>query len=249
MLAELRVMTEGLNAWQAGASGEVLVGTLLAASKLVAEAITRLRKAVPHVTVEVRVGTNVGLFPALERGDIDVVVGYLPRTGERALDRCDSVRLAHHPLHDEALCVVVNRRHPLGGCRKLSAGELEGADWVLPSRDSVAYGAAIRFLERIGVVPPRHAVYSVSVLTTLALVREQPMLAMMPRSPAEMLVRAGLISILPLKIQDIIGAVGYTLRADRPQPPAVRRFLDALHECSRAHGEQSPSGASAVDRA
>lgn len=199
MLAELRYLAEDLNAAQSGSAGHVIVGTLIVASTaLLPEAITRLRRSAPDVAVTVRVGLNAMLFPALVRGELDVVVGVLPQDGPAGLHDPDGSRLAHVPLYDEALCAVVGSAHPLARRRRIELAELQALDWIVPTPDSVAYPSVRAFFDDAGLAMPKRLVESVSILTNLALLASNPMVALMPRSAAEQFARAGALAVLPV---------------------------------------------------
>ncbi|MBB3181516.1 LysR family transcriptional regulator [Variovorax sp. Sphag1AA] len=237
MLAELRYLAEDLNASQTGVSGHVIVGTLIAASAtLLPQAITRLRQAAPDVAVTVRVGPNSALFPALARGELDVVVGALPGASSAGLHEADRARLTHVPLYDEALRVVVGVQHPLARRRKIQAADLQEQEWIVPTSDSVAYGAVRHFFEQQGLSLPRQPVESISILTNLELLRAGSMVALMPQSAAMRFAKSGLLAVLPMEGLGTFGGVGYTIRADLEPTPATRRFLSAVEEAAEALG-------------
>jgi DNA-binding transcriptional LysR family regulator len=236
LLAELHYVAEDLNAWQGGTTGHVIVGTLISASaSLLPEAIAQLRRQLPEVMVTVRVGANAMLFPALARGELDVVVGVLPADSPAATlqDERDRTRLRHVPLYEEALRVVVGKQHALARRRKIRLAELHAMEWVVPTPDSVAYPLVRAFFEKDGLPMPRRIVESVSVLTNLDLVTSASMVALMPQSVAERFVRAGLLTILPLPGLGPFSEVGYTVRADRAPTAATQNLLSALHEISQ----------------
>ena len=231
MLAELRHLADGLNAWHTGASGRVIVGTLLTASTtLLPEAITRLLDAAPDVIVDIRVGTNASLFPALARGELDVVVGFLPLERGPAFHRDEDSRLSHVKLYDEELCAVVARNHPIRRRRKISLKDLHDLEWIWPTPDSVAYGTACAMFEKEQLALPTHIVHSVSILTNVGLLTRRPMVALMPLSAVEPFVAANLVAILPLGSLGIFGTVGYTVRAGRPAGAVLRHLAAALRE-------------------
>jgi len=235
MLAELRYLAEALNAAHSGATGHVVVGTLITASaSLLPQAITRLRTSAPDVVVTVRVGANSMLFPALARGEVDVVVGYLPDAAGAELDQAGRARLAHVRLYDEALCVAVGPQHPLARRRRVAAEALRSCDWIIPTPDSVAYPQVRAFFAQQGLALPHAPVESISILTNLELLRSSEMVALMPQSAATRFAAAGLLSILPLAGLSPFSAVGYTLRADRQPTSATARFVTALEEAGRS---------------
>ncbi|MEO6031888.1 MAG: LysR substrate-binding domain-containing protein [Burkholderiaceae bacterium] len=235
LLGELRHLADDLNAWQTGASGHVNVGTLITASAtLLPEAIMQLRKSVPDVVVTVRVGPNSVLFPALARGDLDVVVGFLPETGSADPGDVDRARLTHVALYKEALCVVLGSHDALARRRKIGLAELHEREWIVPTQDSVAYPSVRRFFEKQGLELPRRVVESVSILTNLGLLAGGSMVALMPQSAAERFAKAGLLTVLPLEGLGPFSDIGYTVRADRAPSAAVQRFLAALSQAGRA---------------
>lgn len=231
MLAELRHLADGLNAWHTGASGQVIVGTLLTASTtLLPAAITRLLDTAPDVIVDIRVGTNATLFPALARGDLDVVVGFLPIDHGPRPRRDEDSRLTHVKLYDEELCAVVAHNHPIRHRRKLGLKDLHELEWILPTPDSVAYGTACAMFEKEGLALPRRIVHSVSILTNVGLLTRRPMVGLMPLSAIEPFLTANLVAVLPLGSIGIFGTVGYTVRAGRPPGAVLRHLAAALRE-------------------
>jgi DNA-binding transcriptional LysR family regulator len=235
MLAELRHLADALNDWQSGASGHVIVGTLITASAtLLPEAITQLRQVVPDVVVTVRVGPNSTLFPALARGELDVVVGVLPQdTSALLFDTFERARLTHVALYEEALYVVVGRQNPLARRRKIRLADLQGLEWIVPTQDSVAYPSVRALFENEGLAMPRRLVESVSILTNIGLVTSGSMVALIPQSAAERFAEAGLLTILPLQGLSPFSDVGYTVRSDRPPSAATQHFLTALREAGQ----------------
>ncbi|MGD9943804.1 MAG: LysR substrate-binding domain-containing protein [Burkholderiaceae bacterium] len=224
LLSDLRLLADDLNAWNAGISGQVIVGTLIAASaQLLPTAVLRMREIAPQVVVEVRVGVNETMFQALARGELDVVVGLLPAVEV-------DPNLEHVALYDETLCAVVGRQHPLATQPQIEPAQLESADWVIPTPASEAIHATAQFFEALGIRPPAHSVESVSLLTNLGLVLQSQMVALMPFSVARQFVRTGLLSILPLGHGSPFGRIGYTTYRGREPTPAGERLLLALRE-------------------
>lgn len=235
LLAELRYLAEALNAAQSGTAGHVIVGTLISASAtLLPDAIQRLRLVAPDVVVTVRVGTNAMLFPALARGEIDVVVGVLPTDVASGLGEAERSRLQHVRLHQEGLCIVAGRDHPLARRRKLQLAELHGLEWIVPTPESVAYPAVRAFFHDAGLALPKRRTESVSMLTNLVLMATGPVVALMPRSAVERFAQAGLLVMLPIDGPRYLGAVGYTVRAEHEPSAAAARFLEALHDAASA---------------
>ena len=129
MMAEIRYMADDIDAVLGGASGHVVVGTLIAASaKLLPEAIARLMTEHPGIQVTVREGPSAQLLPALATGDVDIVVGRLPGADMASIS---GVAVDHHKLYREDLCLVAGASHPLAGAARVSP-ELADHIWILP---------------------------------------------------------------------------------------------------------------------
>jgi DNA-binding transcriptional LysR family regulator len=222
MLAELHLLADDVQAWQSGAAGQVVVGTLISASAtLLPRAIVRLRRVAPDVRVRVEVGPNPTLFAALARSEVDLVVGLVP-VGDAAAG------FTSIALREESLSVVVGRRHPLATRTSIGRDDLARCQWVVPTSGSAAWAAVQRFFDSHDLPVPAQRVESVSILTSLGLLLEAPMAALMPHSAAEQFARAGLLSLLPLATTTPFGAVGCSLRAGHEPTAATLNLIDAL---------------------
>ena len=74
MLAELRRLGDGIDAWKTGGSGRVAVGSLLTASAtLLPETIVRLHDTAPDVTVEIGAETKAFRARVAEPGERDPI--------------------------------------------------------------------------------------------------------------------------------------------------------------------------------
>ena len=231
MTSGLQDMADELNAWHGGTAGRVVVGAMLSATvSLLPEAISRLRDMAPDVLVTIRVGPNSVLFPALARGEIDLMVGYLPANASAATqDAAPGTRLVHVPLYDEGMSVVVGPDHPLAHRTDVRVAELHRFEWIVPTPDAVAYPAVRALFEREGLSLPRSRVESISILTNVGLLARRPMVALMPHSVATRLASAGLVVVLPLPSLGSFSALGYTRRAEQGMNMALQHLIDALH--------------------
>ena len=237
VMAGLHDMAEEMQAAQAGLTGSVVVGTMMAASSgLLPEAIARLREHAPELIVSIQVGPNATLFPMLARGDLDLVVGFLPHNATALMRQAaEPVRSAaathfmHIPLYDESLTAVVATDHALAGKKTVDLADLSRLEWILPTQESVAHATVRAFFESHGLGLPRRRVESLSVLTNIGLLQRRPMVALMPELVAVLLQRAGLVAMLPLPGTGSFGSVGYTLRSERVRNRACQHLLEALH--------------------
>ena len=236
LMAELRYLTDEVNAFGSGASGHVIVGTLISASaELLPRTIAQLKARAPGVLVSVREAAMTQLFPALASGDLDIVVGRLP---ERALPLANAFALTHQVLFRESLCVVGGAKHWVRAPRRVSLARLREGAWILPVPESPSRLAAERLFHEAGLPLPQDVVESLSVLTNIGLMLDSPRVGLMPRAAATRFVDSGLLRVLADTEPGSFGDVGYSLRADKQPSPACERFIACLREvCERAAGD------------
>lgn len=232
LLAEMRLMADEVNAFRGGATGHLVVGTLISASAhLLPAAITLLKRQAPGILVTVRDGPTVNLFSALATGDIDIVVGRLP---EQELPISNTFPLAHHPLFEDSLCIVVGKDHADGFARARSLGDLAEAAWIFPPPDSPMRLTIDRLFRASGLNPPPDLVESLSLLTNMGLLMETPRLGFMPFRVAQQFDKAGLLRMINVAEIGMFGTVGYSIRANKDQNPACRILIDCLCEAAGA---------------
>ncbi|VVE43670.1 LysR family transcriptional regulator [Pandoraea pneumonica] len=228
LMAELRYLTDEVNAFSAGTSGHVIVGTLISASAdLLPRTIAMLKSRAPGVLVTVREATTAQLFPALASGDLDIVVGRLP---ERALPVANAFALTHEILFNESLCVVGGVRHWPASPERVPLAQLREGAWILPVPESPSRLAAERLFHDAGLLLPEDVVESLSILTNIGLMLESPRVALMPRAAAKPFVDSGLLRVLADTVSGSFGDVGYSLRSDKQPSPACERFVACLRE-------------------
>jgi DNA-binding transcriptional LysR family regulator len=221
-LAQLAHAAEALDDLATGAGGRVVVGTLLAASAwLLPRAIAELRADRPRVIVEVVEGANDRLQPMLARGALDMVVGRLSEFRHRA-------GVIQRPLYDEEIVILARPGHPLAGCGTLTLGDLTAVDWILPPGETTLRRQLEKAFFDAGLDPPRCAVESVSLPTNRRLLRESDLIGAWPQGVAADELETGRLVALPVRLTEILGPVGVTLRSDSPLSPSADAFLQAL---------------------
>lgn len=223
LMANLRLLADDLNAWHSGISGQVVVGSMVAASaQLLPQTIARLKEIAPNIGVQVRVGVNDKMLPELARGETDIVVGLIP-AGPAA-------GLASTVLYEETCCAAVGRHHQLATARHVSPAQLQDMTWIVPSQDSEASHAVTHFFGQLHMQRPASTIESMSILTNINMLMESDMIALMPFTVARKFVHMGLLSILPLRQSVPFGQIGYTVATNRPPSPAAQRFLLTLQQ-------------------
>ncbi|MBM7062512.1 LysR family transcriptional regulator [Pseudomonas sp. UL073] len=236
LLAELRSLTDEVNAFQEGTSGHVLVGTLISASSsLLPRALQMLKQRAPKVLVSLRVGQMDQLFPALAVGEVDLVVGRVPDDWRW---HHESSQLEAEVLYGEELSIVAGAHHPLIGQTPVSLADLLDYPWVLPTRDSLLRRTVDRLFDEAGLAVPSNVVESLSILTNISLMQDQQTVAVMPLEAARQFTGAGLLGTLDLGSHLQFGDIGYFRAGTRELGPAARLFRECLEQAGREqHGE------------
>ncbi|MES2256969.1 MAG: LysR substrate-binding domain-containing protein [Pseudomonadota bacterium] len=230
VIAELRYLTDELNAFRSGDSGHVIIGTLISASaRLLPLAIAKLKQARPGVLVTVREGPTDRLFPALATGELDLVVGRLP---EADLPLARMFGFKHTELYQDALCAVVWSEHPLAQQANIPLRQLLDWPWLLPPMESPARLTAERLFTDAGLPMPGNIVESLSLLTNIGLMQAMQAINLMPRAVAQHFVQLKLLAMLELGDIGSFGRIGYSVRADRASTPAAARFIECLTQAA-----------------
>ena len=226
ILSALDHSRDELNALLQGTAGKIVIGTLLVtAPVLVPRAVARFKKRHPRHTLLIREGTTPGLAAALQRGEVDLVVG-------RASSELGA-GFTFEAFYAEPMRVVARKGHPLAGRRTLALARLAGWPWIVPTPETAYRKRLEAAFRKEGVEPPVSIVESISILTNTMLVQETDMLGVLPRDVAEHYARSGAIRVLPVKLPPPSGPVGVITVSGRPLPPAAIDLLQALRETAR----------------
>ena len=171
-------------------------------------------------------GTYDVLMPALEGGDLDMVLGRLPAEGR-------SSALVYEEFYAEPVCLVTRRAHPLTRRRRLRLADLSGEPWVMPLPETALRRQIERAFVDAGATTPRNVIESVSILTNRLLLRHSDAIGVMPYHVALDDVEQGLLAILPVKLKSIEGPVGAIYRKPGELAPAAAAFLTCLRGVAR----------------
>jgi len=226
ILAEVRFMTDSLNALRLGEAGSIIIGTLTTATSLfLPDALHRLRERHPNIKVSVSVGDRSQLFGYLMAGKVDIVIGAIPPPSFNV-----SEQITHHILYHDDLCIIAGSAHPLAQRQTLSLKELLGYPWVIPSHESLVRDKIDQLFREAGLPLPSNIIESLSPITNIGLLLDQQSLAFMSAGLAELFCTAGLMVKLPMDRHCSFGEVGYSVSAHRPPSLATQIFITLFKE-------------------
>jgi DNA-binding transcriptional LysR family regulator len=127
-------------------------------------------------------------------------------------------------LYQEPTWVVARPGHPLLARGSLTPEDVLGADWILPSRQTMLRQDVEDAFRAAGRAPLRPAVESVSALANHRLIGETDLLALLPREAARFYVERKILVRVPVDLGLPVTRTGMLVRADRPLAPAAERL-------------------------
>lgn len=220
----MAALARELDDLRAGGRSSLAVGSILAPSPtLLTRTVVLLKQEQPRLRLSVLTETSDRLIDLLDQGTLDIVIG---RVAEGHAHRDYLLRV----LEGEPLSVVVGVQHPLAGVRRCTLASLVGQPWVLQPRHSPMREVLEQEFRLHGLDHPQDLVETASILTTIFLIGEAPMVAVVPASLAARYAAKGLVSVLPLRLTNSLEPYGSIVRRGRPLSAAASRFLDLLHD-------------------
>lgn len=226
MLAEMRYMTDSLNALRLGEVGHIVIGTLTtASSQLLPDAIRLLRTRHPNISVSIVVGDRDQLHRQLLEGKVDIAMGSVPPALPPGAEH-----VRYHVLYQDDLYVVAGQHHPLAKRDQLHLAELLSYPWIIPPPASIARAKIERLFADAGLALPSDVIESLSPITNMGLLMDQRSLSLMSGGLAQLFLAARLLVRLDVLEHCSFGDVGYAINAGRAATVATEAFIRCLKE-------------------
>lgn len=237
VLAEMRYMTDSLNALRLGEVGHVVIGTLTtASSQLLPDAIRLLRARHPNISVAIVVGDRDQLHRQLLEGKIDVAMGAVPPALAPGAEH-----LRYHVLYEDDLYVVAGQHHPLAHREDLHLAELVSYPWIIPPPESIARPKIEGLFADCGLPMPSDVIESLSPITNMGLLMDQRSLSLMSGGLAQLFLAARLLVRLDVAERCSFGDVGYAVNTSRAPSVAADAFIRCLKDqVVRPRADQLP---------
>jgi DNA-binding transcriptional LysR family regulator len=219
-LDELREELAGI---EAGDIGKVRIGAVMAPSpELLTQTIVKLKEAHPRLQMSVTIDTSDVLVQSLQQDQLDIVIGRIP-DGFPALD------LSFEMLAEEALSIVVRPDHPMAlAATRPKLAELALYPWIIQPHPSPMRQVIDQTFRESRVAPPVSTVETSSILTTLSLLRDSDMLAVLPSSVAQYYVALEAIAAVSTPLRGRLAPYGLILRKNRRITPATQLVIDSI---------------------
>ena len=207
-----------------GGLGHVRIGAVTApALDLVLPALRAARIAHPELTVEVDVSPSAELCALLLAGKLDIVLGRLPESKDRAL-------LDMRPIGPEPVALIVRRGHGLLSAPAVTLADLMEYDWVMPSASSPIGRAVGARLSGLGFDLGQVRVTTASFLFTLALLRSSNAIAPLARAVADRFATGAdaAFAVLPVDLGIVVPDFGLVTRRGTEPTPAAARMTELI---------------------
>jgi DNA-binding transcriptional LysR family regulator len=223
-VSEIRRAEEEISALKTGLAGKASIGTVVTpATGLVPMAIAELKLRYPAVLVRVERDHSDVLLDRLRGGKLDLAVA-------RIGDTPDAGDFDFKPLGEEPQSVVARAEHPLARKRSVRVADLAEQAWILPPA-----GTALRlqldgmFLSQ-GLRPPKNVTEATSLVVVICLLQMSDMVVSLPEEAVRTFCKAGLLTVLPIKLAVRMESYGIITRRGRPLSPGAQMLLDSLQE-------------------
>jgi DNA-binding transcriptional LysR family regulator len=211
-----------------GSAEKILIGSIMVAlPECLGNALLKVKQVYPLLSVEVTVGTSDRLLEQLRDGDLDIVIGRLPRPSDPSYQEC-----AFHPIGEEEASIIASPHHPLAGRAqrgRVSFALLLYYPWILQSKGSPSREIVDQEYISHGLDIPVCFVETSSLIYTATLLMRENMLAVAPGSIAAQYVESGSLCIIPYDFTHKLSPWGSIVRQSRHASPAKDMLLELLH--------------------
>lgn len=214
-------LTRELGQIALGNAGKLYIGSIMAASPAVlSQALIDLKRQFPLLAIEITVDTSDRLTAALHRGDLDLVIGRVPAS---LLDD-----LEFTPLAEEMLSIVAAPDHPLAGKARVGFAQLLQHPWILQPQGSPMREVLDQEFRSHRARVPRGLVETSSILTTMNLLVQSDMVAVVPAEVALRYEQHGLLARIRYEIRNRLNVYGAITARGRPPGPMAARLMRLL---------------------
>ncbi|MDO6681909.1 MULTISPECIES: LysR family transcriptional regulator [unclassified Oceanobacter] len=216
--------------------GKIVLGSMpLARTSILPEAIIRFSERHPDIDIQVVDAPYDDLLHHLRHGDLDFLIGAL-----RFPPPVDDV--VQEELLSPPLAIICRPEHPLlVAATSTSSPELTDLThypWIVPRNGTPTRKAFETLFAQCDIQPPQRLVESSSQILTRELLRGSDRLTLISTHQIEQELNSGLLSVLPVNLEDTRRAIGITLRQNWQPTPSQMQFLDILREQAAACRDQ-----------
>lgn len=209
-----------------GASGELRIGATNAAlTKVLPLAMAAMKRERQEVTLSVRTHALSDLFSELAGGHLDLVIA-------RVTQQDEPLGLQRHCLADQPEVLVMSASHPLARSPKVSWETLSQQGWIWQLPGTRTRVLMDRLWQRMALPLPTNLIETGDIMLSLNMMRQMPLLALMPVDVAQAAALQGVVVILPHQIELGLGELS-VWQLPEPQGELTERFKQLLKEAAK----------------
>lgn len=198
-----------------------------ASVELLPRAMALLKSRIPDTAIHVREDAMRLLLPDLWSGDLDLIVGRLPRARYPGL--------AQRTLTDRTITLTVRAQHPLARYKRLRWSQLEPYPWLLPPVGTPLRAPVERALELNHLPIAANAIETLSVNIICNYLAMSDAIAVLASQVSGHYQRTGLLHILPLELPQVASPGGVIWNLQKPLSRPAQLMIDCLEQVSAAH--------------
>ena len=223
-IRSLNRFEKALGTLKHGGYGMLAIGAIMAtAPDVLPLAIAELKRRRPLMTIEVSTVTSDRLLEALEKGELDLVIG-------RPTEQRHMAAFEVEPLGIEELWAFAAPEHPLVRRRAVSWADMMQFPWVVQPSSSPMRQVIDGTIAASGLPPLVNIVETTSIFATLHLVRRAGMVAILPRSIVEEETRIGRLCRLAISIDNPLTPYGIIRRKGEQLSENADEFVSIIRE-------------------
>jgi DNA-binding transcriptional LysR family regulator len=205
-----------------GHAGNLRVGSGPAtAENTLPLACSTLLRETPKVALSVIVSNNDIMMPELRKGNLDLVVNFVPQFPYHDL--------AQELLWHDQFAVHASSTHRLAGHKRVKLVELVDERWAVTAASAyLTWQSLHHAFEQAALPPPQIGLVSESVILRLRAVAATNLIGIVPKRTLEAAPRELRLARLPVTELNQSRQVGVFYRRDGYLPPAAMRFIGIL---------------------
>ena len=209
-----------------GRLGDLRIGTgPIPAEQQLPGALSTMLKDAPRVMLNISISDNDLMIPALRKGELDLIVNYLPKYSTEGMVR--------EHLHDDTFVVFASADHRLTKLKRVTLADLAQERWAL-SEPTLLYREWLsRKFEDSGFPPLRVALQTRSVRLRLQTLVSSDLLDFTSRHAFHEAAQRYGLKELPVKELQWTRQIGVIYRKDPYLSPTVTRFIEILKTAAK----------------
>jgi LysR family transcriptional regulator of gallate degradation len=205
-----------------GLEGSVVVGVSpIACVDIVPDAIARLKRETPNVSIHVHERPDDELLTDLRSGEIDVMIS---PTGLLT----DPPDIEREVLMRDRFAVAMRRKHALARRKSLSLAELRGEQWVMPNAHTTMWRQIEALFAAENEPWPMNCVTTNSVTALKGLVIRSDAVSISSDRLVKLEIEAGYLTCVPLRKPHFAREICLRQRRRGNLTPLAQRFVESI---------------------